>query len=269
MILEEFVALSAVEVVFGEKVRSTIVEQAPPQLLKRVRFIDRDRSDRKHAAFFAPLAEEFGITVDRATGVVDRPKSMSHDFVQELNILYLLLVEFFVGIEHRLQVDMPPQRVRMAAATVRAASRSAENRARLATLEGVLGLYGDESVPSLTPHDRQTATLVGAFAALVEEDLYRSMSHEAYRLGIPSRVSSALDAMRSKARQLLATPRIRQLFDLGSRGIAVATRLPVPDSQQTADLLGSDPYLPPCVKTMGLIDRAHRSWVEMQSGSRE
>ena len=267
MILEEFVSLSTVEIVVSESARQTLEEQAPKQLLKRVRFINREDSDRKHAAFFAPLAEEFSVQFKAHSAIVAPPPHLSAELVEALNILHLLLDDFFVGIDHQVQVGVSPKGLRLAAGIIRAASQSSENRARLAALEGVLGLYHEERTPSLNPLDLRTSALVGAFAEILQDDLYKSLSQEAYALGIPARVRTALTAMGAKVGQLLKKPKVRQLFDLGSKGVSVATQIPMPDSQQAAELLGLGPYLPPYVNINSVVDRAHKSWIAMQSSA--
>lgn len=260
MILEGFVSLSVAEIVASKDAQQVLEEQAPPQLLRRVSYIDRTESDKKHASFVAPIAAELGITLEPHRAVRNAPDQVSPALVLALDVVHLVLQDFFVGLDHRVQVHLPHRETSRAVAVLREGLRSAENRARLAALEGVLNLYTDESVASLSPKDLHASAVVGAFAEMLRDDLYHSLAAQAYGLGIPIRAKAALAAMKDAVRGILGRSAVRHLFDLGSKGIAVATHLPIPDSSQTADLLGDEAYLPPLVDIYSVIDRAHKTF---------
>lgn len=257
MILEGFVSLSVAEIVASETAKDTLEEQVPRQLRRWVTFIDRTDSDSKHAAFFAPIADELGVTLTPHHEVQGASPAVPPEVLSALSTLYLVSNDFFVALDHRVQIQLPARSLVHLLSRLRASLRSPENRARLAAFEGVLRLYGDEAAPSLLPRDLHASAVVGAFSELLRDDLYRALSCHAYGLGVPARAKAALLDMKRTARNILTNSVIRHLFDLGSKGIAVATQLPLPDSRQAADLLGADPYLPPLVDIYSVVDRAY------------
>ncbi len=264
MILEEFVSLSASEIVVSNSVRTTFEEQVPRQLLGRVTYIDRTHADAKHAAFMVPLAAEFCVDLVPHRNV--RPhEPLSEEIERALNILWLLAPDLFAGFDRRVQIHNVLFGLRLATKTLRESSRSPENRARLAALEGVLALYGDEQSPALVTSDLAAAATLGAFSRLLRDDLYQSLSEASFALGIPARSRAALSSMRERSQNLLQRSPLRHLFDLGSRSVAIATQVPMPNSQQTAELFGSAAYLPPLVEVHSSIKRAHKAFVDLNA----
>jgi hypothetical protein len=116
-----------------------------------------------------------------------------------LNHAYLISNDFFVALDHHVQVQMPAPRMLQLVSTLRESLRSAENRGRLAALEGVLRLYADENASSLSPRDLHASAVVGAFADLLQDELYQALTARSYVLGLPVRAKAALTDMKRLA----------------------------------------------------------------------
>lgn len=269
MVLEELVSLGASELVADQSARRTLEDQAPPELHRRIRYIDRSASDKRHAAFFAGIIDELNVEADPHKGVVGVKGALSDELKHAFNVVYMLSPDFLVGLDHEVQVEFPARAVASFAAQLRGACRDPSNRAKLAAFEGLLSVYEAASVPGLSPRDAREATLVGAFAQLLEEDLYKALSAESYRLGIPSKARQAVSAMKRISSDLLHRTPLRQLFSLGARGIAIATQLPVPSADEALALVSGAKYLPPLVDVYSPINRAYERFKAMEHDDSE
>jgi hypothetical protein len=268
MVLEELVSLSVSEILMPSSARPTVDEQAPLSLRRRISFVDLSQARAKRDGFFAEIADEFAVTFEHNVGVRSHPPALPKDVRDALSFVYLVSTEYFAAIDHRAQTQLPLVKTRRALEFLRSSSRNAENRARLASLQGVLGLYEDTQVAGLVCRDSRKAAVVGAFSRLLSDDLYDSLSTQSFALGIPTRAKLAVETIRRLSSQLLEKAGVKQLFDLGSKGASIATQLPLPTSEQAAELLGKDPFLPPLVDVYGPVQRAHAAFQSLTQGSR-
>lgn len=267
MVLEEMVSLSVSEILMPSSARPTVDEQAPLSLRRRITYVDLSQARGKHDAFFAEIADEFGVTFERSVGVRSHPPALPTDVRDALTHVYLVSAEYFAAIDHRAQTQLPLAKTRRTLAFLRSTCRNADNRARIASLEGVLGLYEDTQIAGLVCRDSHQAAVLGAFSRILSDDLYDSLSTQSFALGIPTRAKLAVETIRRLSSQLFERAEVKQLFDLGSKGASVATQLPLPTSEQAAEFLGKDPFLPPLVDVYGPVQRAHAAFQSLGLGN--
>ncbi len=87
------------------------------------------------------------------------------------------------------------------------------------------------------------------------------MSHEAGLLGMPAKATLAVLGMRRKCAELLAHPKVADLFEAGTQSLAVVTKDVALKPSLLGRLLSPDSdYLPPLVNLAPASTRAHTEW---------
>lgn len=95
--------------------------------------------------------------------------------------------------------------------------------------------------------------LATRFEEFIEEQTFQEMSKQTYALGIPLAARHALAIIRRKARELFNKRSFKAIFDLTSKTLSTATKLPMPENT-IVELIGGEQYFPPVID---LIDHMH------------
>jgi hypothetical protein len=219
-----------------------------PDLQRLVVLVDEDgRAFRKLHSFLAPVREEFGIdySVDFCVPVmIGTPRLASLHGALFHTFVYLL--DFFLGIEHGLQVSTDPRQMIHVIKDVLAQSRDPSSRVRLSFLVGVLQTYRRTEIDGLRGHASNQATHVQQFLELLEDSTYRDLSRQAHLWGIPEHSKRALTHFQRFAKRLLTDSPIARSLRLGRQVVTTTTGISLPDDDSLGALLASG-YVPAMV----------------------
>jgi len=258
-LIEELISLGATDVAIpSESIAARFVDNVPKVLKKRIAVVDVKKVELERRAIFEPLAEEFDLKVDGVALTCHRtfePKEL-HD---ALATVYFELETFLLGLEHELQINLDIDSLRKAVDVVRLSSRSATSRASLSVLAGVLASYESRGITSILVQSGASRHLAELFGELLEDETYKLMSRQAYCLGLPLRIQRTAKEFSRLARRLVTKPQFRYVLRLASRGMSLATQVPVPDVEALAPLIKKK-YFPPAVSLKGIIPKARKAW---------
>lgn len=255
--VEELIALGAIEVAVGTTFYTgDFIKSLPTSLKKRVVQVDkRGICGQRVVSLFAPIAEELGMEPHNHTGLSLRKQDKN--LLEAAVTVYFSLYTFLIGMEHGLQVDIDLQGVIQSLKTLRENLRSGDARATAAILLGVFQTYRTVSIPALIFESAAPEQLLKLFEDFVRDETYRHLSMEAHKLGLPTKAKRAINLMGRYVQNLFQRPTVRQIADLSSKGLSVATQIPIPNSDM-ADALLRKGFLPPIVS---LGSAMRRSWL--------
>lgn len=260
-LIEDLIAHSAARIAIqdGSLVHG-VVGDLPQVLRDRLIVVDKHReaSEKAHAVM-APLFDEFRVRRLGRGGYQLSDEGFSEVAPQLLTLTHML-ESFLVGLAHELQLELDPTEVVALSERLRKIARNSESRACLATLGGVFRTYSSVVTPSLQFRSEASDDLVQTFERFVEDETYRRLAREAGLLGIPMQMTHALIQMRRTVGDLLKRQRVSDVMTLGTKGVAVATHLPVPDPGVFARILGKPRYIPPLISLEAVGERALGAW---------
>jgi hypothetical protein len=258
-LIEELVALGVIDIAIPmTSADSLFIHLLPASLRRRVVLVDKGlRSVKDLQAIFTPIAEEFQIE-PKGLALTLQAK-LSEDLQRAIGTLYLSLYDFLVGLENELQIDIDLPSTRASIATVRRSSRNPNSRANLAILSGILESYQLRTPDSLVLRSSAPDRLVSVFQEFIQDETYRLLSTQTHSLGFPAHLQRSLIILGRLAKQIAAKERFRQLVCVGSRVIAAATHVPVPDDETFAHLVRKG-YLPPIVSLDKAFQKAKEAW---------
>jgi hypothetical protein len=260
-LVEEFVALSAVEVLIPDlSIAAEFVDGLVPPLQERVKVVDAEYASTATAALCAPLAEELGLELEHG-GLTIKGHESSREAHTAFATFYFHLPMFLLGVKHELQIDVDIDGFKRSVQILRTSSRSSRTRATLAAFEGILATYRRLEVPGLVASSTAPDHLVNLFQRLVEDETYRRLSETAHSLGTRRRASRSLQLMRRMVEDIATRKLFQQMFRVGTRAIETATTVPLPDSGIIVDLMHSR-YLPVVVSLHEARLRASQLWRE-------
>ena len=259
--VEELITLGAIEVAVdaSDMMAGDFIKSLPTSLKKRVVQVDKRGICRQRVdSLFAPIAEELGIEVNYR-GLSYHKHKLDESLPDAVIKVYSDLYQFLVGMEHELQIDIDLWGVIQSLETLREHLRSRDARAVAAILLGVFQTYRTVSIPALIFESAAPEQLLKLFEDFVRDETYRHLSMEAHKLGLPTKAKRAINLMGRYVQKLFQRPTVRQIADLSSKGLSVATQIPIPNSDM-ADALLRKGFLPPIVSLGSAMHRARVFW---------
>lgn len=223
------------------------VSYLPPALTDCIDIVDKDNEAvEKFRAFCGPIYEEFGsqllITPSMPCARHER-EIIDQELQGALHFFFTEVFEFFLGMEHKLQISTQPSRLQSITNDLLSYCRSPESRANLVRLMGILATYRQEAVDTLCFKSEASAAHVTHFLQLIEDEYYQKLSREAHLLSHGD-LAARLAKVRRFAKKVVTRTPFKQLYSLAARIVAASQGLPVPEAEMLASLFG-DPYLPP------------------------
>jgi len=270
-VIEELVASSSTRVAcHPHTVSAGFAEVLPDPVAERFRVLRRREIDaplRHREALLDPVLREIGlmnphpddVRVSYLESLTGRLTPESSTAMGPLFELYSGVTDFFVGVQQRLAIDCPVDRLAELVSEVRTYCREPRNRLNLASLEGVLRAYETVDAPSLRLVPRASDELIETLRRLLEDEAYRELSASAARLGLPGRARQALAAMHRSVDKILRSRAFNPLLEVTSKAFTTATHIPVP-STGIIDRLVEPGFLPPIVDVIGPLEKATESW---------
>jgi len=263
-ILEELIALSAVEIIIPSSHQATnYISSLDPLLAKRIKVIDDTDTTRSTQGILAPIELEVPFTKE-----LDYLAKADQDFASYYTPLLSDISELRSGINQYLfavkcqaEVDIHLLNLKTVISKLRKHLKSPESRAILATLSGIFNVYNPVSCDALIVHPDGGPELIQLFEDIVRDASYREASREAKNLGVPKKLRRAHALIRRQLQKVVSRPAFRGLIDFGGRIITAATGIPVPSSDLAAQLVSSG-YLPPMVDVKRAVERGRRAWIE-------
>lgn len=204
-----------------------------------------------------PLGAELGLTFERgAVGMssgrrIDPRTSAALAVHMDLPIL-------LDGIRYRSMVDVNIKRLRRSVRRLRLDCKDPINRSHMSALEPVVSAYTID-VPGIRVVPGRHNELVSNLRDFVDDVEYEHLSHDYFRLGIPSLCRQAVLRIRPALRRFLASRRCTAVLGYATSVLKAATRLELPDSAAAAALFEQG-YLPPLVDTAPFLKNAHAEW---------
>jgi len=258
--IEELIALGAVEVAIqGWPSNQVFRDSLSPTLRGRVRLIDEDLQclNRAQAVLF-PIAEE--LSLELGFSAVSYNKKLDSSVQSAAATLHFSLQSFLLGVEHNLQIDIDLAGMKASVDLLRRNLRSPEARAVASLLAGILATYEPATLSATVVRPMAPPQLISLFEEFVQDETYRQLSEASHDIGIPRRAKRAIVMVGRHAKKLIAKPAFREVADLSSKAITMATQVPVPDSDACNALVASG-YLPPIVSLREAMDDAHSMWM--------
>jgi hypothetical protein len=230
----------------------------------RSRIVKVDTNSEAYEKAFAvllPVITEHGIKISGEASVFESTSEMDSRITNALCRALIDLRRLLVGITHRCQVPLDPAAMLSAIDVLRASVTTPDARGNLAAIEGILNAYEPLATPSLHVRHGIEIDRVRAFSRFASDETYRAMSYEAGLLGIPAKATLAVLGMRRKCAELLARPKVADLFEAGTQSLAVVTKDVALKPSLLGRLLSPDSdYLPPLVNLAPASTRAHTEW---------
>jgi len=258
--IEELIALGAIQVAIQACPRNTAFRDSlSTKLRDRVRLIDDDYECQMSAkALLSPIAEE--LCLEFQGGVVSINKKLDEDVERAATRLYFYLQSFLLGVEHRLQIDIDLADMKASADLLRRTLRSLDGRAVASVLTGILTTYEPAFLSTAIVHPMAEQQLISLFKEFVQDETYKHLSEASHKIGIPRRAKRAVSMVGRQAKKLISKPAFREITDLSSKVIMMATQVPVPDSDAFNALVASG-YLPPIVSLRKASQDAQAVWL--------
>ena len=259
-IVEELISRSAYQVVFDYKTES-FADTVPPALKGRVDWVDEGIGMRKAQEYLSPLFEELFIGSDGYGfwNKKSKPSSEDRDNLRMLMNIDFNLRNFFLAIEGNLQVDIDLGEFQRSLLRARTVVRSAEGRARIAVLQGIMESYKVVESPCLVCMPTAAENIVEHFRRLTHDAHYLDLSKNAMHLGYVEKSKRSLELMRRKIIDLLKNKVIRRGFNQSAKAISLATQVHVPETEVAESLLNRG-YLPPIISLLEPISNALMLW---------
>jgi len=204
-------------------------------------------------ALIQPVAAEFEVEFHYGSGFgahSDVFDALPEDLRKGCLTLHDNLYRFFLGIKHRLQVDIPLEATMEALDSVLRVTTSQRTQRSLGLLQGILSGYRAHEVESLQfkppAAPDQVRMLRDAIQdwRLLHDDTYMQFSAWRHSLGVPRQARRALLEIGRSGRKLLRSRLFGPLFDLAAQVIKAPISLP---SRKALSALVPTEYLPPIV----------------------
>lgn len=258
--IEELIALGAMEIAMeGGPMIEAFRERLSPSLRRRVRLIDDGLNCVQRAiAVMSPIAEE--LSLEFGHGIIRYKKSLKREIQDAAGTLFVNLHPFLLGVEYELQVDIDLQAMQSSVHLLRQELRNPRGRAFVSVLEGILATYKPISVTATAVRSMASDELISLFEEFVQDESYQQLSEQAHKLGYPQRAKRAVTLIGRYAKRLVAKPAFQQVANLSSRGISMATQVPLPNSEMCEALITSG-FLPPIVSLRKAMDSAKQLWL--------
>lgn len=263
-IVEALIAHSAYQIVlesFGEKGDSTLLDNVPQALKKRIKFIDRDTSAVELAInLFSPVFDEFSVEAQGEYALSFKSKKLPSSEVRDaLATSYFSLHPFLLGLRHKLQVDIDIDRFKRALSVIRERSKNPEGRANVAVLEGILNCYSSGTIDGLKIVPGARNELVESFINFLEDSSFQELSRANFELGFPLRFRKSVVRIKQTVRKIVSSEKFRLLVAASSKAITAATRVPLPDADLAKTIVPSH-YLPPVISLEPILSQARTLW---------
>lgn len=226
--------------------------------------VSSDAAVKRRDAVLGPIIDELQTRFRSPfVGFSDRPTAWPETAHLSMAFLYRYLIDYFTAMEHRLHVEFSVTAGKNAASILRSYVEDSRSRALLASLSGLFASYRQCETPglSIVSRARVSAETLDIFSQLLEDATYRDFSNAAWRLGLPEQQKHAVSSLRRAARKLVTRSPFREILNLVSRIVGVATGAPIPDSDLLSALLQRD-YLPPVVSYRSAVHRAAAAWTK-------
>ena len=257
--IEELIALGAMEIVLTTNpTHKAFRNTLSPSIRKRVCLIDpEDIAYQRVFAMMAPIAEELDLKLD--PGAIGYYKSLKKQVITATANLYFGLHTFLLGIENQLQIDIDLPALQSSVHLLRQELRNPKGRGLVSVLEGLLATYKPVSIPATAIRSTAADQLIKLFEEFVQDETYCHLSEQSNKLGFPQRAKRATTLVGRYAKKLVSKPAFRKVADLSSKGITIATQVPLPDSEMCGALIPSG-FLPPVVSLKKAMHSAHKQW---------
>jgi len=255
---------------FAEK-----LDEVAPVFRRRINVPDKGRKISSQAlAVVRPMADELAVDLapmypyihgwigPQLAALVNEKSPRRQTLLEDVFVLHGFCYHLLLGIKHGLQVDINLRRAWSAVHHLRAACKSQTARANLAFVQSLMSSYSVEYVGCLRALPQANSSeLVDNFDEFLADELYRQISVERYRLGLPPVARKALLATRTLARRLIRKKLFARFFDYGTKAVSVGTGIPLPNSE-IAGTIAQEAYLPPIVDLTEPISTARQAWAK-------
>lgn len=268
--IEEFIASSAIQIALTAK--SPGIEhlrKLSPILRDHVIVVDKKReAGRKVAAIMEPLATEFHFVFEEPPGQLTASTAIPPALNELLGELLRMLYDFFLGAEHRLQIDLDLVLMKRTLSTLRASAKSSEARLYLAMLEAVFASYKHVSVSSLALKSAASDEQVEHFKHFAEDIEYQRASRGAGLLGVPEDGDRAIQMIKRGLTAVARAPLFKPLVNLTSFVLFRVTPLS-DDTRQLVKELMPIRYFPPILSLKQTYVLAEAQWTAQRSAFKE
>lgn len=241
----------------------------PPALQECIDIVDQRKSAvKKFEAFCEPIYEEFGssLLLTRAMPCTRHKREFQDESLRgALHFFFTELLDFFLGMEHRLQISQSPWRLGSIIEDLLSYCRNPQSRANLARLLGVLRSYRQVGINSLTFKAGASPAYLAQFLQLVEDERYHQMSKEVHLMGLGN-LRAGVPRMRRLVKKIVTTSPFNEIYRLAAKVLAASQGLPLPDADAFASLF-SEPYLPVAAPLRTAYAGARKALKEQEPGS--
>lgn len=261
-LLEELVAYSARQIAIPPSNLAGFVSSLPEGWRRRIALVDENRTIVTGLLkLFEPIGDEFGMQFSSTSIEYTESQVGLEELRRHAIGAFVSLYPFLIGLKHQLQIDIDAPGLARLLQEVRLGLTDKETRRKLATLEGALRSYAPSTLPGLKCLAPTAPDLADILDELLDDEIYRSLSNDAKKVGFPSKMRQAKDDMLRKARAIVRKPQFKGVYGVSGVGLAVATQIPAPDNDTVQSLLGAK-FLPPIVDIRTIINRARKSWFQ-------
>ena len=166
-----------------------------------------------------------------------------------------------LGIEYQSQVDLPFCSFLRALDALRVAVRDPTAATNLAFVTAIVQTYCPHAVGAVEfLHSTASEQQVRSYLEFVEDEEYRQYAEAKHELGFSQRVSHAFTRLWQLSKRLASRRELRPIIAYTSKIVAVSTGAPEPPDDAAAALIAPG-YMPPIVRTSGLLFRAQDRWL--------
>lgn len=263
-LLEELIANSASEVVLFKKDKELMKTFSslgfPSQLLKRIKYVDKEKVWQEAKSITSPLFEEFSlkeVSHDGVTSCQGNDEQITHAVLSVDQSLRFLLL----GLRYKCQVDIRINEVKDSLLTIRHRTKYSETRANMSILQGVFRCYDGSTLNTLGVSDaRKDDKMMEQFLCFLQDEEFRELSNANFCLGFPHLLKKAMNRVNQAARKISSDEKFKGLFSLSSKILTVAYQVPKIDVPRILNLFWELPYLPPIVDLRPIYNKAETRW---------
>lgn len=215
------------------------VSQLHPDIQKRIILVDEKlECALQCAAIMQPIDDEFAHLEQRQPGFMQGEEYLA------LRRFPTFLYNLLIGVKHHCEIVASPLSMRLAIGAMRKHLRSPQASAHVAILANVFASYRPLTLDSLVIRPSAAEEAVRLFREFAEDEEYQLASRCRYGLGFPKKAKRMCSLFVRHVRKLFERPAVKGAFDLSAQGLELAGEVPVPSSEQWAQLVGKE-YLPP------------------------
>jgi len=261
-IVEALIAQSASQIAllsWGEGVDRALLDNVPPTLRKRIKFVDHDSSALKLAiSVLSPIFDEFSIE-PKGPALMYKSNLLDHNVEHAIIETYSSLHTFLLGLRHKLQIDINIEQLKKAVSLIRCKSGNPESRANMAIVEGILNFYRQGTVGAIEIVPRARKKQTELFINFLEDTSFEELSRATHSLGFPLLFRKSAVQIKQTLRKIMASERFAQIIAASSKPISAVTRVPLPSPELMKMFEFSD-YLPPIVSLKPTLEQAYTDW---------